>query len=173
MVHGAGLAATRAARPGGAGMPTLSYACEDYDLQHAIVDGSVRPDGVTLAAQLVESNERHDRMARDGAYDLAEFSMSAYLAARGKGLPLVGLPVFPRRMFIHRFMFVNAASGITEPAQLAGRRVGIGRHHNTLALVARGPLHDEHGLDLNSVQWVTERPETMGGEASSPFHFES
>jgi 4,5-dihydroxyphthalate decarboxylase len=152
---------------------SLTYACEDYDLQQGIVDGSVRPAGVTIQAAIVESNERHDRMAREGAFDLAEFSMSAYLVARAKGLPLVGLPVFPRRMFVHRFMFVNAASGITEPAQLAGRRVGIGRHHNTLALVARGTLHDEHGLDLQSVQWVTERPETIGGDASSPYHFEA
>jgi 4,5-dihydroxyphthalate decarboxylase len=152
---------------------SLTYACEDYDLQQAIVDGSVRPPGVTLRAALVESNERHDRMAREGAFDLAEFSMSAYLVARARGLPLVGLPVFPRRMFIHRFMFVNAASGITEPAQLAGRRVGIGRHTNTLALVARGTLHDEHGLDLHSVQWVVERPETIEGNGSSAFRFES
>jgi len=152
---------------------SLTYACEDYDLQQAIVDGSVRPDGFGIRAEIVESNERHDRMAREGAFDLAEFSMSAYLVARANGLPLVGLPVFPRRMFVHRFMFVNAAAGIETPAQLAGRRVGIGRHHNTLALVARGTLHDEHGLDLQAVQWVTARPETIAGGPSSGFRFEA
>lgn len=150
----------------------LTYACEDYDLQHAIVDGEVQPAGVTIDASIVESMERHDRMGREAEYDLSEFSMCAYLVARGAGLPLVGLPVFPRRMFVHRYMFVNAASGIERPRQLEGRRVGIARHHNTLGLVARGILADEHGLDLSAVTWVTERPETLEHGRGAQFNFE-
>lgn len=150
----------------------LTYACDEYDLQRAIIDGSVCPDGLTIRAELVESSQRHDRMARGEEFDLAEFSMSAYLTGQARGAPLVGLPVFPRRMFVHRYMFVNATAGIERPAQLAGRRVGIARHQNTLALAARGILQDGYGLDLDSIQWVTQRPETLEHGSRSDFRFE-
>lgn len=114
----------------------LTYACEDYDLHRAIVDGGVHPEGVSIATRFVDSYERHDRMARNRQYDLAEFSMSVFLSARAAGLPLVGLPIFPRRMFVHRYLFINAQAGIGSPRELEGRRVGIARNSNTLALGA-------------------------------------
>lgn len=152
----------------------LTYACEDYDLQRAIIDASVQPAGARLRTFHVQSEDRHDRMARGGDFDLAEFSMSVYLTGIEQGLPLVGLPIFPRRMFVHRFLFVRSDSGIDRPEQLAGRRVGIMRHQNTLSLIGRGLLHDDFGLDLESVTWVTQRAETIAfGQGPTRTSFEA
>ena len=45
--------------------------------------------------------DRHGRMLK-GEFDVAEFSMSTYLMAIDRKLPITGVPVFPRRLFSRR-----------------------------------------------------------------------
>ena len=88
------------------------------------------------------------------AYDVAELSFSNYLYLTSTGdCPYVGLPVFLSRSFRHAAIFIRTDRGIRGPRDLAGRTVGVREFSMTAALVARGILADDFGLQAADIQW--------------------
>jgi 4,5-dihydroxyphthalate decarboxylase len=122
----------------------------------ALKSGAVVPTGFPL--QFKEEPVLVDgfrRMVRELAYDVCEMALTTYLTAREHGVAFTALPVFLVRGFHHGAILVRRGSGITEPGQLAGKRVGVGRGYTvTTGVWARAILALEHGLDLDSVTWV-------------------
>jgi 4,5-dihydroxyphthalate decarboxylase len=55
----------------------------------------------------------------------------------------------------HPFLAYNAERGRLAPADLEGRRVGIRAYSVTTAAWVRGILQNDHGVDLDSIRWVT------------------
>jgi 4,5-dihydroxyphthalate decarboxylase len=150
----------------------LTLALDEIDAVRPLVDGSVQPDGVDLVVETVTDATRFVRMSRR-EFDGAEYSISSYLLARALGRgDLVAIPVFPRRMFPHRFFFVRSDAGIAGPRDLAGRRVGIHSYENSLALVTRGMLQHDHGLAADSVRWVAGRTGLTGTAPPPGVHVE-
>ncbi len=143
----------------------LTLALGDNELTRSLADGSVRPEGVDLTVLCLPAPERHWRMGRHMEFDAAEFSLAAYLVAHSQGSPLQALPIFPLRRFRHGFVFVRAEAGISVPADLNGRRVGLRVLGNTASLWARGILAEHYGVDLRSIQWFTQDAESheLGG----------
>ena len=91
------------------------------------------------------------------SYDVAEMSTSDFIARRsveGDQCPMVGLPVFPSRMFRHSFITYNTASGIRRPRDLEGRRIGVPRYSMTAAVWMRGLLQHDYGVDVSTIRWV-------------------
>jgi 4,5-dihydroxyphthalate decarboxylase len=110
----------------------LSIALERYDRHFPFFDGTVgKKNGVSLrtlqvglSAPARDGMDRHGRMLR-GEFDIDEFSMSSYLMAIDRKLPITGVPVFPRRLFSAGLLFVRADSDLHTPAQLKGKHVAI------------------------------------------------
>ncbi|MDA0653636.1 MAG: ABC transporter substrate-binding protein [Proteobacteria bacterium] len=153
----------------------ISLALDRYDRHFPFFDGTltVPPDlnlnvfqaGETTA--LRDGGHRHKRMLQDGEFDAAEVSFSSYVMAKARGLPFTAIPAFPRRLFSQTQMYVGAASDITEPQALAGKRVGLQSFQTTLAVLAKGDLAFEYGIDLKSIHWVVRANETIAFEPSS------
>ena len=140
----------------------LTLACGDYDINRALIEGRVTPRGVDLTVLAMPSPERHARMAANREFDVCELSMATYLAMLGTGdRSLVAIPAFPHRRFRHGFLFVGPRARIGSPADLNGRRVGLRTWQTTAGLWLRGILADDHGLDLRSVEWVTQDAEDV------------
>ena len=135
---------------------TLTLACGDYDRTLALRTGAVRPDGVELEVLALEPEEMFYRMARRRDFDVAEFSLATYTVLRGRGEPLVAIPVFPSFAFRHSAIFVRDDAGIREPRDLVGKRVGVPKYHMTAAVWVRGILEDEYGV-------LAERPPLVRG----------
>jgi 4,5-dihydroxyphthalate decarboxylase len=94
-------------------------------------------------------------MVRELEYDVCELALTTYLCAREHGKPLTALPVFLVRGFHHGAIVANVESGIREPKDLEGRRVGVNRGYTvTTGVWARGILAREHGVELDRVTWV-------------------
>jgi 4,5-dihydroxyphthalate decarboxylase len=138
-------------------MLRLSLACGPYDRTEALRTGSVRPEGIDLIYVPVPSPpELFTRMVTKRAFDASEMSCAHYLIHRAKGdFPFVALPIFPSRMFRHGFIFVNTASGIEGPKDLAGKRVGVPEYSQTAAVWIRGMLADEYGVAPETIRWYT------------------
>ena len=58
----------------------LTFACGDYDRTRAIEDGSVQVDGVDLTYLRLPVEETFFRMLRHREFDVAEMSLSTYVA---------------------------------------------------------------------------------------------
>ncbi|HWD36753.1 MAG TPA: ABC transporter substrate-binding protein, partial [Casimicrobiaceae bacterium] len=56
----------------------LSLACWNYDRTRALMDGSVRADGIDLVYLDLPVEETFFRMLRHREFDVAEMSLSSY-----------------------------------------------------------------------------------------------
>lgn len=146
-------------------LPRIKLALGEYDRSRALLDGRVRVEGFDVELiPMSDAFKRHDLMLRHQAFDVCELSMSSYLMARQGGQALHALPVFPYRMFRHGYILVNRHSGIDEPRDLIGKRVGTHMYQTTTALWVRGHLFHEYGVAPDQFAWFTEMPELIGFE---------
>jgi 4,5-dihydroxyphthalate decarboxylase len=148
----------------------ITLAIDRYDRHFPFFDGTVPlPPGLEdlqvkqagPTSTLRDGAERHERMLRDGEFDAAETSLASYLVARSRGLPFTAIPVFPRRLFSQGQIFVNTDAGIRGPQDLAGRTIGLQSFQTTLAVLAKGDLAAEYGVDLKSIKWRVRSDDTV------------
>jgi len=151
------------------GLVPLTVALERYERHLPLIEGRVpAPPGFTFDVLEVgqegeqrHGRRRHERMLREGAFDIAEVSLSSYLVAKDRGLPFTAVPVFPRRLFSQTQMFVRADSPISTPHALAGRRVALQSFQTTLAVLAKGDLSFAYGVPWRSITWHVRDHETL------------
>jgi 4,5-dihydroxyphthalate decarboxylase len=147
----------------------LTLSIWDYDRARALADGSVVPEGIALNVLELPVEETFFRMLRHREFDAAEMSLSSYVVSLAKGdSPFIAIPVFPSRLFRHNGIFVSAASGIREPKDLAGKRIGTPEYQLTAPVWQRGILADEYGVDLASPDYFTGGEEDPGREEKVP-----
>lgn len=146
-----------------------TIACGMYDRTAALQSGQVRAEGLDLTYLCLAVEETFWRQLRYQEFDAAEMSLSSYLMAKDRGTPdLVAIPVFPSRFFRHSCVFINRDSGIKEPKDLVGKRVGVPEYQMTAALWIRGILQDEYGVRPADCHWFTGGAEAPGREEKLP-----
>src|SRR5205814_3739420 len=141
----------------------LSLACWDYDRTRALADGSVRPEGIDLIYHKLLVEETFFRMLRNREFDAAEMSLSSYCVSLMRDDPaFIAIPVFPSRFFRHSCIFVSSKSGIGEPRELAGKRIGVPEYQMTAPVWIRGILQDEYGVEPAGCEYWTGGEEDPG-----------
>lgn len=139
----------------------LVLAIERYDRHFPFFDGTVTaPDGVDLkvlqvgqSVTLRDGTDRHERMLK-GDFDVAEFSMSSFLMAKGRGMPIAGIPVFPRRLFSQSQMWVHPDSNFRHPRDLIGKKVALSSFQTTLSLLAKGDMKFYYEVPWEKIHWL-------------------
>jgi len=128
----------------------------DHPGTTALKNGSVKSDSVTLDfAEYSPTNKGFKLMVRDGAFDVSEMAIVTYLMAMSVGKPMVLLPSVVVARFQHALALYNAKQGTLKTADLNGKRVGIRSFTTTTGAWLRGILANDHGVDLDSIDWVT------------------
>jgi len=134
----------------------LSLGCWNYDRTRALADGRVKADGIELTYLDMPVEETFFRMLRHQEFDVAEMSLSSYTVSLFREKKhFIAIPVFPSRFFRHSCIYVNAKSGIREPKDLIGKRVGTPEYQMTAPVWIRGILQDEYGVPVDSVTYFT------------------
>jgi 4,5-dihydroxyphthalate decarboxylase len=133
-----------------------------------VKDGTIAPEGYSLDFEEVPVLVKgFRRMVRELAFDVSEMALTTYLTAREHGVKFTALPIFLVRGFHHNAIVVRRGSGITDPGQLVGKRVGVNRGYTvTTGVWARSIMENQYGLDLDSVTWVLSGDEHV--EAYTP-----
>ena len=148
----------------------LTFGCFDYDTTRALFDGSVTVEGADVAMDTAATlPEIFERTVVDHQFDISELGLTFYLRMLDSGDDsYVALPAFPNRVFRHSCVFVNADSGIAEPADLVDRTIGeFGTYGQDSGVWAKGILADEYGFQPARNRWV------IGGldHPMAPFDF--
>ncbi len=141
----------------------LTLACWNYDRTRALQDGSVTPDGIDLNYLDLPVEETFFRMVRHREFDVAEMSLSSYTVSLFKDpKPFVAIPIFPSRFFRHSCIYLSAKSGIKNPKDLIGRKIGVPEYQMTAPVWIRGILSDHYGVPVDSVTYWTGGEEEPG-----------
>jgi 4,5-dihydroxyphthalate decarboxylase len=132
----------------------LSVAVGPYDRTRALVDGTVRIDGVDATCMTLSPEEIFFRAFRHAEFDICELSLSSFTVktAQGGG-PYVGVPAFVSRAFRHTSIYVRT-DRIKKPSDLKGKRVGVPEYQLTANVWARAILEDDFGVKPSDIQWV-------------------
>jgi 4,5-dihydroxyphthalate decarboxylase len=132
----------------------ITLACGLYDRTFGLKDGSVPVEGVELNFLPMMPVETFRRMGRHAEFDASEFSLSTFMTLYARGdRRFVGIPVYPSRRFRHEHVWVNTRSGIRQPSDLKGKKVGVQEFIQTAALWIRGFLQHDHGVRTEDVEW--------------------
>lgn len=141
----------------------MTLGCWNYDRTRALMDGRVQPDGIDLNYLSMPVEETFFRMLRYREFEAAELSLSSYcVSAARPERPFIAIPVFPSRFFRHSSIYINANSGIREPKDLIGRRVGVPEYQMTAPVWIRGILSEHYGVPVDSVTYFTGGEEEPG-----------
>ena len=147
----------------------LTLACWNYDRTRALAEGRVPVDGVELTYLNLPVEETFFRMLRHREFDVAELSLSSYtLSLFRDDCPFIAIPIFPSRYFRHSCVYVNSDSGIREPKDLIGKRIGNPEYQMTAPVWIRGILSDEYGVPVTSVTYLSGGEEQAGRTEKIP-----
>ena len=130
----------------------VKVACRRHDWTAALFDNKVQLPSLHLEIS-EQANVGVGELLRNRDLDFAECGLAGFLRARSGGARVRALPVFIRCAFRHSYIFVHAGSGISDPKDLEGRRVGT-TYGMTANVWARGLLVHEYGVRLGAVRWV-------------------
>lgn len=130
----------------------LRLACNDYDRVRALIDGSVRPDGIALDISVLKPRQLFPRMLDEQAFDISELSLGSYAALVARGTnPFVAIPVMLSKIFRHSCIYVR--DNIATPEDLKGKRVGTTQYGATAIVTIKGLLKDEYGILPSDMSW--------------------
>jgi 4,5-dihydroxyphthalate decarboxylase len=141
----------------------ITFACGLYDRMLALHTGEVEPEGIDLNFLAIDQpREIFDRMGKNLEFDACEMSSSEVIRRIAAGRPeMVAIPVFPSRVFRHGFITVNRKF-VKTPKDLEGKRIGTPLYTQTAAVIIRGMLQDEYGIDFSGVHWVQGATNSAG-----------
>jgi hypothetical protein len=135
----------------------LDIAFWDYDRTRPLTDGSVPiadADARFHSARIVP--EIFEAMVGQQAFDVSELGFTYFLRTFSDGpSPFVAIPVFLNRAFRHAAIYVNKASGITRPEDLAGKRIGeLALYGHDAGVMVKGILSDMSGWRAEQSRWI-------------------
>ena len=135
----------------------LDIAFWDYDRTRALADGAVKIGGVSASfhsAKIV--TEIFEGMIRQRKFDVSELGMTYFLRTIDvDDPPFIAIPVFPNRAFRHSAIYINKASGIERPEDLAGKTIGeLAVYGHDAGVMQKGMLSDEYGFQPEQCRWV-------------------
>ncbi|MGH7772749.1 MAG: ABC transporter substrate-binding protein [Candidatus Binatia bacterium] len=148
---------------------TLSFISGVNERVKPLMDGSIQPEGIELIPTYSDPSETFWRQLKFQEFEISEMSLSSYLIARSRGMDMIAIPAFPARRFMHAQLSYHVDSGIKEPGDLGGKRIGVGEYQQTAALWTRGILEHDFGVSQYKVHWYMERSEELSHGGATGF----
>jgi len=128
----------------------LTLAIHPYDHVRGLA-----PQGIELSVLELPIEEIFFRFTKFQEWHASEMSFGKTVSLMARPAPeIMPIPVFPSRVFRHSAIYLGEKSGIKEPRDLEGRKVGIPEWAQTAGIYVRGLLQHEYGVDLARIRWV-------------------
>ena len=148
---------------------TLGFISAFNERVDPLMNGTIQAEGIELVPTYSHPSETFWRQLKFQEFEVGEMSMSSYLIARERGFDMIALPVFPSRRLFHTELMVHVDSGVQEPKDLVGKRLGVAEYQQTAALWLRGILEHDFGVSQFKVHWFMERTEELSHGGATGF----
>ena len=149
----------------------ITISTWDYDRVRALTDGRVRVEGCDVNYITMPVEECFERAFFHGEFEVAEIGFSPFLIALSRGpTPYVAVPVFLSRMFRHSAVYIRGDRGISGPADLRGKRIGVPEYQMSAVMWFRGFLKDQCGIEPKDINWVQAGLENPGRRDKFPLN---
>jgi len=133
----------------------LTLAVGDYLHTRELTTGAVKPQGIRLTTLKLPLETVAYRFLGALEWEVSEFSLATYCTLLANGTPpMIGIPVFPSRVFRHGSIFVRGDSAIQTAHELSGKRIGVPQWTQTAVTYVRGWLQHDVGISLGSIDWI-------------------
>ncbi len=148
----------------------LSFITAEHERIKPLLDGRVKIEGVDeLTCTISDPSVTFWRQLLFEEFEISEMSLSSYLIARSKGMNMIAVPAFPARRFMHAELSIHVDSGVRQPGDLVGKRIGVGDYQQTSSLWTRGVLQHDFGVSQYEVEWWMERSEELSHGGATGF----
>jgi 4,5-dihydroxyphthalate decarboxylase len=134
-----------------------------------LMNGTIEANGTELIPTYSHPAETFWRQLKFHEFEVSEMSMSSYMIARSQGADMIALPVFPSRRLFQTELSYHVDSGIKQPGDLVGKRLGVAEYQQTAALWVRGILEHDFEVSQYRIHWYMERSEEMSHGATTGF----
>lgn len=132
----------------------ITIATADYDHITDLMTGRVHAQGLDINYLNFDVEEIFYRFALNREWEVSEMSLAKFVAqVAGERPDIIGLPIFPSRVFRLSNLYTHRDSGITRLEQLRGKRVGTPEWAQTASVYTRGVLVDDVGIGLDEIDW--------------------
>jgi 4,5-dihydroxyphthalate decarboxylase len=144
----------------------LSLAIGPYDHTREL-----RPEGIELTRLDLPIEEIFFRFTKFREWQVSEMSFGKLISLMAEERPeIIAIPVFVSRVFRHSAIYLRKGSGIRQPKDLEGRRVGVPEWAQTATIYVRGMLAHEYGVDLSRIAWTQAGVREPGRIEKVPLH---
>lgn len=141
----------------------LTVATSDYDHLRDFRLGEVKAEGIEATFLTMDIHEVFSRFTFNREWEVSELSFAKFIAQATRDEPdIIGLPVYPSRMFRFSSFYVNKNAGITKPEDLVGKKVGVPEWAQSAAVYTRGWLQHEAGVTLQDIDWYQAGTDEAG-----------
>jgi 4,5-dihydroxyphthalate decarboxylase len=147
----------------------LSFVSAPNERVEPLINGAIPIEGAELITTYSDPSETFWRQLKFQEFEISEMSLSSYLIAKSQGMDMIALPVFASRRFMHSQLSYHVDSGIKEPADIVGKRIGVGEYQQTASLWVRGILEHDFGVSQYKVHWYMERSEELSHGGATGF----
>jgi 4,5-dihydroxyphthalate decarboxylase len=149
---------------------SLTLAIGDYVHTRELAAGRIKPEGIDLRVLNHPFELIAYRFLASQEWEISEFSLATYCTFTAQGnSPMIGLPVFPSRVFRHGSIYVTGDSKVKSGADLQGKRIGIPQWTQTAVTYVRGWLQHDVGVPLTSIEWIQAGVNDRGRKEMAKF----
>lgn len=108
-------------------------------------------------------------MVRDEAFDLSEMAIVTALQAIAYRRPIILLPIVLSSRFQRQCLIGFRPRGLIDPAELAGRHIGVRAFTQTTGMWVRAALFEDYGVRPESIHWHSYEPAHVPDYANPSF----
>ena len=143
----------------------LNFAASKYDHFRDLIDETVSVEGIDLNCMQFSVEETFARFVNFQEWEVSEMSLGKFASfiSQDNG-KVIGIPVFPSRVFRQSSIYIREDSPLKRPQDLAGKKIGIPEWAQTASIYTRGWLVDQIGIPLTDIEWLQSGVNQTGRE---------
>lgn len=134
---------------------SLKIGLSDSDRTRPVASGEAPVAGFDIDVTMMGVQALFNEQLSKHTFDCCEFPLGTYLRTLERPeRPYLAIPIFPSRHFRFSSVYVNSSKGISRPADLAGKRIGIPVFDMAAAVWLRGIFQDYYDLPRTAPIYV-------------------